>query len=79
MRILSIHRYEDKIGATTGFAEATTNARANAVVDIRYAISFGVMNQYMAPNLHPSLTLNSDVTQYTVGCDTFEKSVSQIY
>ena len=43
------------------------------LLPIRNAISFGVMNQYVVLNLQPSLILNSDAMQYTVGCDISEK------
>jgi hypothetical protein len=63
----SIATYEKKMGIMSKHAEATTKARAEAVADIQNAISFAAMNFGIVPNVHSSLIINCDATQFTVG------------
>lgn len=69
----AIAKYEEKMGIMTKNAEATTNARAEAVADLQNAISFAAMNYGIVPYVLPQLIVNCDATQFTVGSESGRK------
>jgi hypothetical protein len=68
-------KIEKRLQIQTGNAEATTEARKLALQSERGAISFAVMNYVLSKSLHPSMILNADSTQFTVGCSNTKKVV----
>ncbi|MBC7766480.1 hypothetical protein H7Y21_00595 [Arenimonas sp.] len=71
--VRSSDRLEEELGITSGKAKPTTHARLIACAFIKNAISFAAMNALMVPKCHPTLVLNSDATQFEVGCDSDQK------
>lgn len=57
----------DELGAKTGFAEEITQARYDAVRDIRNIVSFAAMNSSRVGESIPQLIMNMDSTQFGVG------------
>jgi transposase len=71
----TLQRYEKILKVVTAKGKRTTDARVKAVADIRNAVSFGIMNSIIVPNVHQALILNSDATQYAVNIDSDENVV----
>jgi hypothetical protein len=64
---MTLGRLELELGIYTGNAKKITDARAIAVADVRNAVSFAAMNQFVTPLIDPHLILNADATQFAVG------------
>ena len=62
----SIYRLRKELQLKSATAEATTFARAEAISSIRNAVSF-ILAMFIFRHVKPSLVINMDATQYTVG------------
>ena len=71
----TVARIKKKVGLKSGNASPSTRARIIACLSIKNAISFAAMNKLMVTNCKPHLILNSDATQFKVGCDSNQKII----
>jgi len=63
-------RIEQEMGISTGYAEKMTQARIDAVADLRNFVTYAAMLYLMAHISPHQLHLNLDATQFTVGYDS---------
>jgi hypothetical protein len=70
----TLARVESEMGIKTGYAEETTDARANAIAYARNAVTFIALNDYLSSSIVPALIVNGDATQFTVGKDPRKKN-----